>query len=219
MYYHDILVGDSRARGLYDNWALGFLGVDYVVYKRGATILDLAGPAGVAVSKAVTTSRRPVRVILAAGINDLSYRLRHGEVVFDESRNHVLHIEVALREFEIRVRHHGCEKVVFATISPMDFGWWNAISRSHGRVRDLDYSEYYPDMQQSFVETLRQVNSAIIEMNIRRQSPTPMLHFDVVDARGHEKQRVTWTRLVDGLHPTGETIDLWTKRLNIVLPR
>ena len=107
-------------------------------------------------------------------------------------------------------------KVVFATITTMSFSEWNNARLSQGKTSILKYSEKYPIMQNSLNTVLHSINNFITELNTRNQVLTPFLHSPVHKCR-KGNIRYIYSKLVDGLHPGEDLVEMWVARMNDII--
>ena len=144
------------------------------------------------------------------GINNMTTKLRSGEVILYQGQLHFLRImEQAVSHYEAR----GIT-LIFSTIPAMSIRQYNFYGKDHGRVNgQLQYANHYATMQVALERRLNHVNTSIIKLNADRDLLTPLLHRYILHNYRNGKKKHHFHLLYDGLHPTHHLIAKWETHL------
>ena len=128
-----------------------------------------------------------------------SHGVSYEEVIFNEVEEDAVNRVCGLIDnIDQQVRHMGATPC-FSTIIPMSLRIWNETRLAQGRTHMLLHSQQYDDMQHFMMNTIKRVNSHIVNINIQNQVATPHM-FDVVSTYEHGASRVHFERFEDGVH-------------------
>ena len=161
--------------------------------------------------------RGPKLVYLTAVIPDLctlsTDRIKRCEENFlDLEQDHLSCFKEKIIDVELKLKEIDC-KVIFATIATISFRMWNHYRLCIGRTTYLTKEEKYDDMQDRLNYILHELNSFIIERNTCNGVFTSFLHNPVQKQRKSGKIKYSYSKLIDGVHPTSELSEVWKARI------
>lgn len=160
----------------------------------------------------------PKIVYFIAGIPDIctlnrDRKSNYEENFLDMSKKHVECYKEILVNVEQEMQHIGC-KVVFGTITTISFKLWNEHRLAIGKTKYLKYEVEYAIMQERLNEILHSLNNFITELNTRNGVFTPFLHSPVMKQRKNGNFKYSYSKLVDGVHPSSELSKVWSDRMS-----
>jgi hypothetical protein len=146
----------------------------------------------------------------------LKYRYHKYEESFLELEiDHVSNMKACILDTERQIKELG-GKVVFTTIATSSFREWNFHRYSVNQTDVLKFYEDYDEMQDRLHSVLREINQFITELNCKNNMVTPFLHTYVHKKKGG-KIKYTFSKLVDGVHPTIYLSRSWFKHMEKVV--
>ena len=151
---------------------------------------------------------------------DVDRRWSHGvsyeEVVFNEVEDDAVdRVCGMINNIDQQIRHMGATPC-FSTIVPMSLRIWNETRLAQGRTHMLLHAQQYDDMQYFMMNSIKRINSHIVNTNVSNQVATPHM-FDVVSTYEHGVSRVHFDRFEDGVHLKTQYSEKCAKKLKKVM--
>ena len=104
-------------------------------------------------------------------------------------------------------------KPVFCPILTCSIKDWNITRCDQNRTSFLLHHNSYEDMQFTLNQSIRQLNSYIVETNLRNDAITPFLENTIMTRSSLAPPRIHYDRFTDGVHPREKLRKKWDTRL------
>ena len=161
-------------------------------------------------------------VYITAGLTNLTEKVSYGygrnryqEVMFyEEVMTAVNRVYDSFERSRDRILMGQGVVPVYSTVVPMSFWDWNYARLCQGKTTRIDHVEDYLVMQADHEEAIVELNNKIRTLNARYDLLTPRIANYVFQKKGADQpHRLRHNRLVDGVHPTDDTINAWTEEI------
>ncbi|XP_063417676.1 uncharacterized protein LOC134721030 isoform X3 [Mytilus trossulus] len=186
-----------------------------IFVKPGAKLEELANFA----YQRLHAVQQPKIVYIMAGIPDICTKTKapaYEESFYNlEDNDKLLTMKNIFSQTRTKLESINC-KVVFVTITTMSFHDWNLHRLKCHKTSKLLYLTQYVDMQNQLNSVLHQLNKFITASNEDNDVVTPFLHTYVHKIMG-ERHYYSYSKLVDGVHPSAALAEKWRKYLKRIM--